>query len=109
MEKISQHIYDETALEAHRAKAPDVKESFECGRENDEVMPNIWLPEGVLPGFKEACLEFFWVFPPVTCSIYLCLSIAKQGLLRAPKIRPQSNRSRTFSSGGLLLAFPHCP
>jgi len=24
-------------------------------------MPNIWLPEGVLPGFKEACLDFFWV------------------------------------------------
>jgi len=60
MEKVSQHINDETALEAHRAKAPDVKESFESGRENDEVMPNIWLPDGVLPGFKEACLEFFW-------------------------------------------------
>jgi hypothetical protein len=24
-------------------------------------MPNIWLPEEVLPGFKEACLDFFWV------------------------------------------------
>jgi len=24
-------------------------------------MPNIWLPDGVLPGFKEACLDFFWV------------------------------------------------
>lgn len=24
-------------------------------------MPNIWLPEGVLDGFKEACLDFFWV------------------------------------------------
>jgi isopenicillin N synthase-like dioxygenase len=23
-------------------------------------MPNIWLPDGVLPGFKEACLDFFW-------------------------------------------------
>jgi len=26
-------------------------------------MPNIWLPEGILPGFKEACLEFYWVSP----------------------------------------------
>lgn len=25
------------------------------------MLPNIWLPEGVLPGFKEACLDFFWV------------------------------------------------
>jgi len=73
MEKVSQHVYDKTELEAHRAKAPDVKESFESGRENDEVMPNIWLPDGVLPGFKEACLEFFWVsFPLATCSISLC-------------------------------------
>ena len=24
-------------------------------------MPNIWLPDGVLPGFKEACLDFYWV------------------------------------------------
>ncbi|KAG6809711.1 hypothetical protein H0H92_015046 [Tricholoma furcatifolium] len=44
----------------NRAKAQDVKESFESGREEDEAMPNIWLPEHVLPGFKEACLDFFW-------------------------------------------------
>lgn len=23
-------------------------------------MPNIWLPESALPGFKEGCLDFFW-------------------------------------------------
>ena len=40
---------------------PSMKESFECGSEDDEFMPNIWLPEGVLPGFKEACLSFYWV------------------------------------------------
>lgn len=39
----------------------DIKESFEVGREDDPVMPNIWYPDGVLPGFKEACLDFFWV------------------------------------------------
>ena len=38
----------------------DVKENFECGRE-DDLIHNIWPPEGVFPGFKEACLEFFWV------------------------------------------------
>ncbi|KAJ7470238.1 thymine dioxygenase [Mycena galericulata] len=36
-EKVIQHV----------AEAPDVKESFECGREGDEVMPNIWLPQGL--------------------------------------------------------------
>lgn len=61
LEKISQHIYDPSELAEHRAKAPDMKESFECGREEAENLPNIWLPEGVLPGFKEACLDFFWV------------------------------------------------
>ena len=38
-----------------------MKETFDCGSENDQFMPNIWLPEGVLPGFNEACLAFFWV------------------------------------------------
>ncbi|KAH9476482.1 Proline hydroxylase buaE [Psilocybe cubensis] len=38
----------------------DIKESFECGREDNEEMPNIWFPDGVFPGFKEACLDFYW-------------------------------------------------
>ncbi|KAG1906072.1 uncharacterized protein F5891DRAFT_975532 [Suillus fuscotomentosus] len=39
---------------------PSMKESFECGSEDNDFMPNIWLPDGVLPGFNEACLSFFW-------------------------------------------------
>jgi hypothetical protein len=55
-------VQDEAeAPAAAKSTAPDVKESFEVGREEDEHMPNIWLPNGVLPGFKEACLDFFWV------------------------------------------------
>jgi len=42
-------------------KSADVKESFEVGREDDEVMPNIWFSEDILPGFRETCLTFFWV------------------------------------------------
>lgn len=61
LEKVTQHIYDPTDLIENRSNAPDVKESFECGREEDELMPNIWLPEGILPGFRDACLGFFWV------------------------------------------------
>lgn len=39
----------------------DVKESFEVGSEDDSDMPNIWFPADVLPGFREACLDFYWV------------------------------------------------
>lgn len=58
---VVQHKYDAEEIAEHRAKASDVKESFEVGREQDETMPNILLPDGVLPGFNEACLDFFWV------------------------------------------------
>ena len=60
-EKVVQHVYDRNKLDVLRKKAPDVKESFEVGREDDPVMPNIWLPEDALPGFKEASLAFYWV------------------------------------------------
>ena len=63
MEKVVQRIpeSDGSWLDRAHSEAPDVKESFEVGREDDTLMPNIWLPDGVLPGFKEACLEFYWV------------------------------------------------
>ncbi|KAJ3516669.1 hypothetical protein NLJ89_g982 [Agrocybe chaxingu] len=38
----------------------DAKESFEAGLEDYDDMPNIWYPDGVLPGFREACMEFYW-------------------------------------------------
>lgn len=59
-EKVTQHLYDRADISEARKQA-DVKESFEVGRENDEVMPNIWLPEEILPGFRHKCLQFFWV------------------------------------------------
>lgn len=59
-----QHVYDDKELEDIRARAPDVKESFECGWDDARAtMPNIWLPHGILPGFKEACLDFYCVRP----------------------------------------------
>ena len=55
-------VYDDKeAIMNARARAPDVKESFECGWEENPDMPNIWLPEDVLPGFKEACMDFYRV------------------------------------------------
>ncbi|KAF9446264.1 thymine dioxygenase [Macrolepiota fuliginosa MF-IS2] len=59
VEKVVQHVYDRSDI-AEARKRSDVKETFEAGREDDELMPNIWFPEKVLPGFREGCLQFFW-------------------------------------------------
>ncbi|KAJ6520987.1 hypothetical protein DFH09DRAFT_1098066 [Mycena vulgaris] len=44
-------------------------------REGDEVMPSIWLPDGILPGFKETCLEFFWLCHAVQLDILRALAV----------------------------------
>jgi len=54
---------------------PSMKESFDCGSENDEFMPNIWLPEGVLPGFNEACSSFFWKCRKVELNLLRALAL----------------------------------
>jgi hypothetical protein len=38
-------------------------------------MPNIWLPEGILPGFKEACLGFFWVRDDILIEIVIHIAV----------------------------------
>ncbi|KAF8516546.1 Clavaminate synthase-like protein [Hysterangium stoloniferum] len=75
LEKVTQHVYDTEELVRNRAEAPDVKESFECGREVSLEMPNIWLPEGVLPGFKEICLDFYWTCNEVELVILKALAL----------------------------------
>ena len=43
-----------------RSSNPDLKESFEIGREGEDCMPNHWPEEtGAVAGFKETMLEFF--------------------------------------------------
>ncbi|KAJ6631697.1 thymine dioxygenase [Mycena sp. CBHHK59/15] len=74
-EKVVQHVYHPDAIAEERARAPDAKESFECGREGDEVMPNIWLPDGVLPGFKEKSLDFFWLCYEIELDILRALAL----------------------------------
>ncbi|KAJ2927753.1 hypothetical protein H1R20_g9337, partial [Candolleomyces eurysporus] len=54
----------------------DIKESFECGKEDDSLMPNIWLPEDVLPGFREVCLDFYWTCYELEKHILRALAIA---------------------------------
>ncbi|KAK5987382.1 2-oxoglutarate-dependent dioxygenase buaE [Cladobotryum mycophilum] len=57
-EKVSQMIFDEASI-TERRKVPDVKESFDMGREDDDVLFNVWLPPAVLPGFREYFVEFY--------------------------------------------------
>ncbi|KAF9475374.1 thymine dioxygenase [Pholiota conissans] len=54
----------------------DIKENFECGREDFEDMPNIWYPDGILPGFKEACLEFYWILDKMEREILKALALS---------------------------------
>ncbi|KAK0461812.1 Clavaminate synthase-like protein [Desarmillaria tabescens] len=75
LEKIIQHEYDPDKIVQSRKKAPDAKENFESGKENDKVIPNIWLPDGILPGFKEACLDYFWTCYDVELNVFRALAL----------------------------------
>ncbi|KAI2470934.1 thymine dioxygenase [Annulohypoxylon bovei var. microspora] len=74
LEKVSQDIIKDgdDAKEAENRKISDVKESYEIGSEGFELQPNVWLPEDVLPGFREFMVQFY-------CK---CFGAAKE-LLRA--------------------------
>ncbi|THG95303.1 hypothetical protein EW026_g6327 [Hermanssonia centrifuga] len=74
VEKVVQNVFDAEELVKQR-QAPDFKESFECGREDDPGMPNIWLPDGVLSGFKEACLDFYWTCREVELTVLRALAL----------------------------------
>lgn len=58
-EKVSQ-LTDPAEVERIRNAAPDIKESFEIGREGEEGHPNPWPEEkDALVGFKSTMLDFF--------------------------------------------------
>ncbi|KAG2142836.1 thymine dioxygenase [Suillus bovinus] len=54
---------------------PSVKESFDIGREDDDLMPNIWPPDHILPGFKESYLAFYWKCYEVEKNILRALAL----------------------------------
>lgn len=72
----------------------DIKESFEAGREDDPVMPNIWYPDGVLPGFQDACMDFYWVSTSTKPDINIYDSFIVTGLLRHGEANSKSTSSR---------------
>lgn len=51
-------IFDEEGI-ADKRKVPDLKETFDLGSEDDKELPNIWIPDEVLPGFRAFFLKFF--------------------------------------------------
>ncbi|KAK3322439.1 thymine dioxygenase [Apodospora peruviana] len=58
-EKVTQ-LTDVSQIEKIRSAAPDIKESFEIGREGEEDHPNQWPAEqDELVGFKSTMLNFF--------------------------------------------------
>ncbi|EFR03380.1 flavonol synthase/flavanone 3-hydroxylase [Nannizzia gypsea CBS 118893] len=79
-EKLSQMVFDRDAVGELR-KIPDVKESFEMGREDDESIPNIWLPESTIPGFRAFFNSFYEINHGVGQEI-LCAVAIGMGLER---------------------------
>lgn len=57
-EKVSQ-LETEEEVGKIRNAAPDLKESFEIGREGEEGHPNQWPPESALQDFRGETLEFY--------------------------------------------------
>ncbi|KAI0521894.1 hypothetical protein F5B22DRAFT_508917 [Xylaria bambusicola] len=74
LEKVSQIIYadGEEEKQVGSRRVPDVKESYEIGSEVFAQQPNVWIPEDVLPGFREFTTAFY----------SRCFEVAKE-LLRA--------------------------
>ncbi|KAF7865245.1 hypothetical protein EAF04_006222 [Stromatinia cepivora] len=50
---------DEWEKEAY-LYASDYKESYEIGSEDNSTQYNIWLPEEILPGFRNDTMKLFW-------------------------------------------------
>lgn len=64
LEKVSQYIHKDDAdsddEDAQLRQVQDCKESYEIGSETFAQQPNQWLPEEVLPGFREFMTGFYW-------------------------------------------------
>ncbi|KAG2111736.1 flavonol synthase/flavanone 3-hydroxylase [Suillus clintonianus] len=58
-EQVSQMVFDPAQLAGIRKQTPDFKESFDIGRDDSPRISNVWLPEQVLPGFRDAASTFF--------------------------------------------------
>jgi len=74
-EKVIQYGYSADIDVTSTKAIPNFKEHFECGSEENQETPNIWYPDGVIPGFKENCLDFFSLCYEVELNILRALAV----------------------------------
>ena len=60
LEKVSQYYGGDEDVGKKLREVVDCKESYEVGSEENPEQPNVWLPEAVLPGFRNFTTEFYW-------------------------------------------------
>ncbi|KAI9728083.1 MAG: hypothetical protein M1834_007799 [Cirrosporium novae-zelandiae] len=77
LEKVSQVISetDDQELAQKLREVKDCKESYEIGSEQNSEQPNVWLPEDVLPGFREFTTRFYWECFEAASSILKALAL----------------------------------
>ncbi len=67
-------LFDEQSIQEAR-KIPDQKESYEMGKEDNPKMPNIWLPEEDLPGFRDFFNRFYKICNQTELDILRALAL----------------------------------
>ncbi|KAI9058366.1 Clavaminate synthase-like protein [Trametes sanguinea] len=87
-----------------RHKEPDVIENFSCGHDDSILGKNIWLPEGVLPGFNEACQQFYWKCYNVEIAVLKAIAVAL-GLHEDHLAKSHSGRDQSLR----LMHYPSVP
>ncbi|KAI4118484.1 MAG: hypothetical protein LQ345_001477 [Seirophora villosa] len=62
LEKVSNSMGDEDDpdLATKLRQVSDLKESYEIGSDEYKDQPNVWLPEHLLPGFRDFMTTFYW-------------------------------------------------
>lgn len=87
---MTQNLFDEGDLVQQR-KVPDQKESYELGRENDDVMTNIWPPADTIPGFRAFFVEFYELCNALETKLLTAIAV---GLGLAPDYFDACHRGR---------------
>ncbi|WEW55743.1 hypothetical protein PRK78_001176 [Emydomyces testavorans] len=62
LEKVSQTMSEKEDRELAKKlrEITDYKESYDMGSDENEDQPNVWIPEEVLPGFRDFMTRFYW-------------------------------------------------